>query len=191
MARTDPRLPAILGERVLWKGAKFDFAELTLRHGGREYQRQFVRHPGAVCVLPVLGKGPSREIVLIRNHRPAVDAVLWEIPAGTLEPAEAPETCAARELVEETGYRAATLRPLGRFHTSPGLSDEVMWAFLAERLEGVGQRLEADEHIEVRPVLPSEALRLLESGEMTDAKSMLTLLIALRRGLIGERDVHV
>lgn len=167
---------------LLHKGRKFDF-ELIEFPGGRggTIRREVVRHPGAVVILPILADG---RLVLIRNTRPSVDRSLLELPAGTLEPGEAPESCAARELTEETGYTAATLTPLGRFYTSPGMSDEVMWAFAAGGLTHVGQRLEEDERITVVAMTPAEASDLIDSGELMDAKTMLTILWAARRGLI-------
>ena len=136
-------------------------------------------------MLPILGSGLEAKVLLIRNWRIALETWSLELPAGTMEPPELPVSCAARELIEETGYKAATLIPLTRFHTSPGLSDESMWAFVATDLTHVGQDLEDDERIEVVPVSVSECLRLIASGELCDAKSMVTILLALRQGMLG------
>jgi ADP-ribose pyrophosphatase len=136
-------------------------------------------------ILPLLDGPEGRRVVMIRNRRPAVGKVLWELPAGTLEPPEAPETCAARELAEETGYRAATIEPLGRFYTTPGMTDELMWAFVATGLSEVGQRLEADEDLAVEPVAPGRVLAMIDSGELMDGKSVASILLAQRRGLLG------
>ena len=170
--------------RVLFKGAKFDFVELSIpARGGATLKRQYVQHPGAVIILPIL-EGPEPAVVLIRNRRHAVPADLYELPAGTLEKGEEPLKCAARELREETGYTAATISPLGWFYTSPGLSDEKMWAFVARGLTPVGQALEPDEHLTVHPTPATRALGMIQSGELVDAKSMLTLMWAARLGLI-------
>ncbi len=167
---------------LLHKGRKFDFEILEFPGSdGSLLRREVVRHPGAVVILPILDDG---QIVLIRNHRPSLDRPLFELPAGTLEPPEAPEACAARELIEETGYKAATIQPLGRFYTSPGLSDELMWAFVASGLTHVGQRLEPDERLTVHPFPAAAVLGMIDSGDLVDGKSMLTLLWAARRGLI-------
>ena len=167
---------------LLHKGRKFDFelVEVTSRDG-TTHHREVVRHPGAVIILPILEDG---RLVLIRNHRFSIPKVLWELPAGTLEPPEVPIACAARELAEETGYQSSNLRPLGRFYTSPGLSDELMWAFWATDLSPVGQNLEVDEDLSVHPVSARQALDMLDSRELCDAKSMVTLLMAQRRGLL-------
>lgn len=171
--------------RVLFKGAKFDFVEVSIpTANGTALKRQFVRHPGAVIILPILG-GPGASVVLIRNRRHAISRDLYELPAGTLEAGEEPLACAARELREETGYLAATIAPLGWFYTSPGLSDERMWAFVASGLTPVGQALEADEHLTVHPMPASRALDMIRTGELVDAKSMLTLMWAERSGLLA------
>jgi len=167
---------------LIHKGRKFDFELLEFAGSdGRLHRREVVRHPGAVVILPILD--PHR-IILIRNHRPSVDKALYELPAGTLEKGEAPEACAGRELIEETGYQAATVKPLGRFYTSPGLSDELMTAFAAAGLTYQGQRLEADERITVEPVPVARALEMIDKGDLVDGKSILTLLLAVRKGLL-------
>lgn len=173
--------PRIVGRRTLHKGRKFDFEILTVLQRGRETQRENVHHPGAVVVVPVLDDG---RIVLIRNHRLSVGERLWECCAGTMEPPEPPELCAARELVEETGYRAATITPLGWFYTTPGLTDERMHAFVATGLAHVGQDLEDDESIAVEAVPADRVLEMIDSGELRDAKSMTALLLAQRRGYL-------
>lgn len=171
--------PQVISRRTIHAGRKFDFEILTVRHRGRETQRENVRHPGAVVVVPVLDDG---RVVLIRNHRVSVGERLWECCAGTMEPPEPPEACAARELIEETGYRAATLTPLGWFYTTPGLTDERMHAFVARGLSHAGQDLEDDESIEVHALPAARALQMIESGELRDAKSMVALLLAERAG---------
>ncbi len=178
---------------MIHKGRKFDFEMVSVqRPSGRVVQREVVRHPGAVIILPIL---PDGRVVAIRNYRIAVGARLYEFPAGTLEPPEAPEACAARELIEETGFQAATLAPLGWFHTTPGLTDEKMYAFVATSLVHVGQRLEEDEDIEVVGLTITEALTMLGQPGTTasapaacwsDAKSMLTLLLAQRAGYFDQ-----
>lgn len=162
------------------------------RPNGRAVEREVVRHPGAVVIVPILeGKTPSdpKRVVAIRNYRISVGARLLEFPAGTLEAGEDPSACAGRELIEETGYEAATLAPLGWFHTTPGLTDEKMYAFAATSLQHIGQDLEEDEDIEVVTLATTEALGMIDRGEIgasgwSDAKSMLALLLAERRGLL-------
>lgn len=144
--------------------------------------REVVRHPGAVVIVPVLRDG---RIVLIRNFRIAVGEYTLECPAGTLGVGEDPAVCAARELIEETGYQAESITGLGWFYTTPGLTDEKMHAFAATGLTEVGQRLEEDEDIQVVYVTEPEALRMIDSGELRDAKSMIAILKARSHGLLG------
>lgn len=171
--------------RLLHTGRKFNFEMLTVSAPGKKnLEREVVRHPGAVIVLPLTASESGPEVVMIRNWRLSVEDWMWELPAGTLERGEDPLVCAGRELEEETGFRAATIEPLCRFHTSPGLSDELMWAFVARGLTPGPQRLEVDEHVTVHRLSAYECVRRAEQGEMSDAKSMLVLLLAARRGLI-------
>ncbi len=175
--------PTIINQRTLHTGRKFDYVELSLRDArtGTTHQRQLVRHPGAVVIVPMLDDG---RLVLIRNHRAALNQWLIELPAGTLEPGEAPEACAARELTEETGYQADYVKSLGQFYTSPGLSDELMRVVGATGLRSVGQKLEADECIEVMPTALSTALELIAKGHLCDGKSIAALMLAFQKGFI-------
>lgn len=173
---------------TILKGRKFDFERVTFTNRlGERTTREVVRHPGAVCVLPVLDAGAAgREarVVMIRVYRFALDRDTWEFPAGTIEPGEPPEACAPRELIEETGYEARRIQRIGSFHTTPGMTDELMHAFFATDLREVGQRLEEDEQIKPVVVTVGEALAMIDDGRLADAKSMLTLLLAVRRGLV-------
>lgn len=178
--------PGPVRRELLVTGEKFNYERLTfVASNGQTLSRECVRHPGAVIILPILDTPDGPRIVLIRNWRLALEDWLYELPAGTLGRGEDPAHCAARELSEETGYEAATIRPLCRFHTSPGLSDEVMHAFIATGLRHIGQHLEADERVTVHPTPVGETVDMVRSGKITDAKSMLTLLWARDNGLFG------
>lgn len=155
---------------------------------GAKRSRDVLRHPGAVVIVPILEasvKGREAEIVLIHNERISLETRILELPAGTREAKEPPEVTAARELIEETGYEAATVEPLGRFYTTPGLTDELMYAYVARGLRHVGQKLEADEAMTVVVHPVSAVLRMIDTGELADAKSMLAILLAVRRGMVG------
>lgn len=140
---------------------------------GKQLERHIVIHPGAVAVLPVLNDG---RIVLIRQYRAAVDKVLIEIPAGTLEPNEAPISTARRELIEETGYAAQTIEPVMSFYTSPGFVREEMFLFKATELIAGPTDMEDGEKIEPLPVTMDEAMNLVARGEVRDAKTLIALL---------------
>jgi ADP-ribose pyrophosphatase len=171
---------------VLHKGAKFSFERLTLQGtDGKPLTREVVRHPGAVVILPILETPGGRQVIFIKNWRIAVEDWLVELPAGTLEAGEDPAHCAARELEEETGYKAATILPLGRFYTSPGLTDELMWVYAATGLESVGQKLEPDERVVVHPVPVERVIGMITHGELVDAKSVAAFLTARERGLLA------
>ncbi|MBX3250375.1 MAG: NUDIX hydrolase [Myxococcales bacterium] len=131
-----------------------------------------VRHPGAVVVLPLLGD----QVVFVRNLRPALGVHLFELPAGTLEGDAAPEQQAARELEEETGYRAGKLVPMTSFYASPGICDEIMFGFVATELTPGPQRLQPDEDIDVVLLSWSDAMRAARDGTLRDAKSLALLL---------------
>jgi len=119
--------------------------------------------------------------LLIRQYRHAAGGFIYEVPAGTLQPGEAPEHCAARELIEEAGVRAGRLDLLGSIFTTPGFTDEVIHLYLARDLEPASQALDADELLTVEPVPLSRAIEMCTRGELRDAKSMCALLLAERR----------
>lgn len=174
-------LPIVTNREVLVGGKKYDYIRLEIETPRGVFRREMVRHPGAVLVIPVLGDG---RLVLIRNYRVTVERWLLEFCAGTIDSGEEPMACAGRELIEETGYRAGELVPLGWFYTTPGLTDERMYVFVARGVEHVGQKLEPDEMIEVLTLSPREVLERIKSGELIDGKSIAGLMMAMERGLV-------
>ena len=145
---------------------------------GSVIRRDMIFHPGAVVILPVLD---AEHVVLLRNHRPVIGETLWEVPAGTLEPDEPIEECARRELIEETGYEAAKWTSLGFLYASPGVLDEKLHLFVAEKLTAGTMRPEADEDLEPVTVRFDEAIRMCLAGEIKDAKTITSLLLWERK----------
>ena len=154
------------GRRIRVIRRRFEFNGCTHTH-------EVVVHPGVAVILPVLDDG---RIVLIYNQRSAVGQELIEVPAGTLEPGEEPAACAARELAEETGYRAGHVTPLMTLYSSPGITTEHTHAFLATGLVPGPTAHDSGEQIRVLPMTLTEALDGIRTGRITDGKTVATLL---------------
>jgi ADP-ribose pyrophosphatase len=156
---------------------------------GQTVTRGTIRHPGVCVIVPFLD---SETVVLMHQYRYAANRALWEVPAGTLAArlengrvlaTESPEACAARELLEETGYRAAELEKICECYAMPGSSDELMHVFFARDLERHEQELDLGEIIEeVRPFRLAEVDAMILRREIRDAKTLVGLFYALRIG---------
>lgn len=147
---------------------------------GTTGEMEIIRHSGAAAILPFVSDphGEDPQIMLLRQYRYAADGYLYEVPAGKLEKGEAPEACAVRELKEETGCSAERMEPLFSFLTTPGFTDELIHAFMATGLSAGEKQLEADEFSEVVTFKLSQALRMIQSNEIRDAKTALIILYA-------------
>ena len=147
---------------------------------GSEADVDIVRHSGASAVVPFLSdpEGEDPQILLLRQYRYAADGYLYELPAGRLDPGETPADCAARELKEETGCTAKQMEPLITMVTTPGFTDERIHLFMATDLTHGEHAREADEFADVIVMRLSEALELIQRGEIVDGKTALGLLYA-------------
>jgi ADP-ribose pyrophosphatase len=143
-------------------------------------QLEIVRHSGASAVVPFLTdpEGDDPQLLLLRQYRYAAGGYIYEIPAGRLDPGEEPLACAARELKEETGCTAGRMEPLLSMLTTPGFTDEVIHIFMATELTHGESAREADEFVDTIVIRLSEALELIQRGEIPDGKTALGILYA-------------
>ena len=144
---------------------------------GETTTREWIDHPGAVCLIPIL---PDGKICLIRQFRYGPGEEFIEIPAGKLDAGEAPLDCAYRELEEETGYRTNKLTFLTNIYPAIGFSNEKMWMYLAEDLVASTNNLDKDEFLELLPTPLDKALEWVWSGKITDVKTIIGILWAQR-----------
>jgi len=174
-----PRSKArILRSDVVYQGSIFAVRrDEVIEPGGLRATREIVTHPGSVVVLPVL---PDGRIVLVRQFRYASGQFLWELVAGRKEPGESPQRGAARELLEETGYRARRFRIFLDVFPTPGFLTERMFILLAEGLTPGRAQPEEDEVISSRAFSLAELERMIRRGRLRDAKSIAAILYYLR-----------
>lgn len=163
-----------LDGEVLLQGGFLEVRRDTVRlpDGGRA-TREFIVHPGAVAVLPLLEDG---RVLLVRQYRYPLRRVMLEIPAGKIDAGEPPLACAMRELREETGFTAAEWARAGEIHNAAAYSDEVIHLYLARGLVSGPQSLEAGEFVEPCAIGEQEFDQRARSGEITDVKTLYALL---------------
>lgn len=172
---------ARIATRRVYTGRVINLDVDTVRFpNGTTGELEMIRHPGASAVVPFLSDpaGEDPQVLLIRQYRYAAERYLYEIPAGRLDPGEAPDVCARRELREETGCTAERVEHLTTMFTTPGFTDERIHLFVAVGLTRGEDAREADEFIEVEAMPLSRALSLIERGEIQDGKTALGLLFA-------------
>jgi len=168
----------ILNSTSIYEGPVFGLRrDEVIEPSGVRAIREVITHPGSVVVLPVL---PDRRILLIQQYRHATRQYLWELVAGRIDAGETPKTAAARELIEETGYRAKRLRVFMEFFPTPGFLEEKMFLLLAEGLTAGEAEPEEDEKIISRAYKPKELEEMIRSGKLRDAKSIAGILFYLR-----------
>ncbi|NLW10168.1 MAG: NUDIX hydrolase [Firmicutes bacterium] len=159
----------------------------VLLPGGKKSAREWIDHPGAAAVIPVL---PGDRVVLVRQFRYPIGRETLEIPAGKLDPGESPAECAKREVAEETGFYLNSLQNLGAFLTTVGFTNEIIHLFYtADLAPGPSGRQRAigpdeDEHLSVVIHPLSEVLRMIDEGLILDAKTIIAFFLAQRKGLL-------
>jgi len=178
MSTPQRELPKILSSQKVFEGRVFNVTVDTVSEGELTYQREVVHHNGSAVIVPIFDDGT---VALVRQYRHPAVRYLLEAPAGTLAKGERPEIGAARELKEELGLVAARLEKLSEFFVSPGFCEEKMWVYLATELSEGEQALEDDEIIDVVRLPIAEALEMITSGEIEDAKTIIGLMLAAPR----------
>ena len=178
MSSPQDQLPKIISSQKVFSGSVFNVTVDTVREGELTYQREVVHHHGSAVILPVFDDGT---VALVRQYRHPAVRYLLEAPAGSLDDGERPEDGAARELQEELGLTAGRLEKLSEFFVSPGFCEEKMWVFLATELTEGAQNPEEDELLDVVRLPIDEALEMISSSEIQDAKTIIALMLAAPR----------
>jgi len=170
--------PQVLNSTYVYHGKQFEVSIDIIREDEITYDREIVHHPGSAVIIPVFR---DLTIGLVRQYRHPALRYLLEAPAGTLRRGEIPEEGAARELEEELGVVAGRMEKLSEFFVSPGFCEEKMWVYLATELTATQQQLEDDEILEVVRIPFSQALGMITTGEIEDAKTIIGVMLAAPR----------
>jgi len=166
----------LLKSEIIYRGRAFSVRlDHLLTPDGKTVKYDIIQHIGSVIIIPVDENG---QMYFVRQYRHAAETDLLELPAGTLEVGEPPETAASREIREEIGMAAKNIRKIGSFYLAPGYSTELMHVFLATELTHDPLDPDADEYLSVEKMQVAEALHLAETGQMQDAKTLAALLLA-------------
>jgi ADP-ribose diphosphatase len=178
----------ILSSETIYEGPIFGVRrDQVLEPGGLRTTREVITHPGSVVVLPLLADG---RILLIHQYRHATRQYLWELVAGRMDAGESPREAAAREMIEETGYRAKKFKIFLEVFPTPGFLEERMYILLAEGLTQGEARPEEDEKITAKAFTPTEVESMMRLGRLRDAKTIAGVLYYLRflRGRKGAKQ---
>jgi ADP-ribose pyrophosphatase len=164
-----------VARELVHRGRKIEvWLDTSVLPDGSTIRRDVIVHPGAVVIVPMVD---PEHVCLLQNQRPVVGETLWELPAGTLEPGEPPESAAVRELQEETGYTAGRWQKLTAAYASPGCLSELMHIFAAQDLTPGPARPEKDESLQPQVVAWDRALAWAMDGTIRDVKTIAGLLL--------------
>lgn len=167
-----------ISSKIIYQGRLLDVrCDKVILPNGKTSTREWIKHPGAVCMIPRL---PDNKIALIRQYRYPVNKEMIELPAGKLEENENPVTCAKRELEEEIGYKSEKLTFLTNLHPAIGFADEIMGLYLAEDLIQTTSNKDEDEFLELIPTSLNKAVEMVWKGKITDVKTIIGILWAER-----------
>lgn len=168
-------------KELVYKGNYLEYhRDHVLLPNGKVSTREYLHHPGAIAVVPLLDTG---EVVMVKQFRYATGSVILEIPAGKLEPGENPLEAAHRELIEEISYEPGQMIHLISIWTTPGFTDEIIHLYLAKALKPCSGHLDEDEFLEIVTLNKPEIIELLGSSNVIDGKTVLALSLAQLRGL--------
>ncbi|MHB1936669.1 MAG: NUDIX hydrolase [Acidobacteriaceae bacterium] len=179
---------ALVSSKLAYRGPLFDvYTDYVREPEGDTARRDVIRHSGSVVILAVDDtRDPADPLIVVeRQYRHAAGQYMWEVPAGRKEPEEEVLPGAKRELLEETGYIAKRWAKLARFYVSPGFLGEWMQVYLAEGLSCGQSAPDEDEYIQHRQIPLSQALEWVDSGKIIDAKSIIAILMYVRRRAAG------
>lgn len=168
--------PTAIASRFIFQGRIVSVSTETLKYAnGREYELDFIRHPGAAAVVAL---DSQNRVCVVRQYRHGIEDFMWEIPAGKLDPGEAPEICAIRELKEETGVAARDWTSLGVYLPAAGIFNEIIHLYLARHLDVGTAAPDEDEDLEVQWLPLAEAVARVQRGEWNDGKTAMAFLRA-------------
>ncbi len=163
-----------LSSKIIHQGRLLDIRRDDVRlPNGKTTTREWIKHPGAACIVPIL---PDGQIALIRQYRYPVSKEMIELPSGKLDSGESPKECAKRELEEEIGYKTGKLTYLTHIHPAIGFASEKMWLYLAEELEKTERNTDHDEFVELIPATVSNAVSMVWNRKITDVKTIIGIL---------------
>ena len=167
-------IEVFVSKKTIWRGNAVNFDVDTVRlPNGKLATREFMNHPGAVGVVPFLDRDT---VVMVRQYRHPVGEVTLELPAGKLDAGESPLLCVRRELAEETGYTARTIKPLIRYWPTPAFADELLHLYVATGLKAGRVNADEDEFIETVHVPFKKAVKMVLDGRIRDSKTVVGIL---------------